>query len=331
MSEPKLHFDPDRPEGKPAKKGKSTTKSSKERRSTRQIPMHRHRLQNGLTIFFYVLFTLFFIVIVMNVGRMNTVIDLANKKEVKANDIAAEIQQSQQIGKIVSFEGNKWLQTFFTHSKNQAEQDKRVKQLNAHLSGSLEISGFDISGKDTVRSVKQVQEIKQETVSHLKEITVYKTTYDVQFVEQNHDRNVQVVLYGIYQDDKMKLIQIPEYLNANKDTGESHKAPYTSEDLEVKGEVISGAEKTKMTQFVEKFLALYCRNDSNLNLVASVQGIDGGTFQTATLTNSVRKNGKVVVQGTYTFYFQESSAYTSAFTLEMRENKGSYFVDKMND
>lgn len=331
MSEPTLHFDSMVPDEKPKKKRKSATKTRKKETSTRQIPMQRHRLQNGLTVFFYMLFFMFLIVILMNIGRMNTVIDLANKKEVRANDIVADIQESQQIGKIVSFEGNKWLQTFFTHTTNKAAQDKRVMQLNAHLSGSLDISGFDTSGKDAVRNVKQVQEIKQETVPSLKEVPVYKTTYDVQFTEQNHDRNVQVILYAIYQDKKMKLIQIPEYLNRSKNTGESHKAPYTAEDLEVKGEVVSGAEKTRITQFVEKFFALYCRNDSNLNLIASVQGIEGGTFQTATLTNSVKKNGKVVVQGTYTFYFQESSAYTSAFTLEMRENKGSYFVDKMNE
>ncbi|MHC5253147.1 conjugal transfer protein [Listeria kieliensis] len=329
MNESKINFD-NLNQSAPKKKKEKKKKKSTVEPSTRKIPLRKRRFQNGLTVFFYTLFIVMGITILMVIGRYNNVISLANKKEVSETEILQKVEGGQTNADFVSFQGKQWLEQLFTTPTNDKEKEERTKLLENALASDLSLSTIDPVRGEAKTTVKKVESIGQ-TSDITKGKTIYRTLYDVTFQDQDQVKQVQVALNAIYVQRQMVVIQYPEFVNISSNQTTGNKVRGYENVFKIQGSDVSSEEKNKIESFVKRFLTLYCKNDANLNLISAVSGLDGGQFQSATLTNVVTKKDRIYVQGTFSFSYSGDAVFTSKLVLEMRKNKDSYFVEKMNE
>ncbi|MBC1572765.1 conjugal transfer protein [Listeria sp. FSL L7-1426] len=333
MNEPKIHFE-NLHSG--ATKEKKRTKKAKRKEqieapSNRKITFKRHWFANGLTVFFYSLFLIITVVLLMTYGRLDTILDVANQKAINPDDITTKIKAQQKEGDLVTYDGKKWLQMFFSNPNTDKAIEERSNKLKKVLASGVDVNFLTSTSSEVKRESISVEVINQQITTKKGYETVYRTVYDVSFLENGKMKEMQTALYAVYRENQSVIIQLPEYLNS-----EENKRPKTSvenkEDYFTKsGEELAADEKQRVEAFSQKFLELYCKNDSNLYLISAVQGLDDATLNSATITNIVKNENEITVQGNFTFSFTENATQTSYFTFQMRQNKDSYFVDKMNN
>ncbi|ECJ9747804.1 conjugal transfer protein [Listeria monocytogenes] len=333
MNEPKIHFE-NLHSGTTEKK-KKTKKTRKTEQveipSSRKITFKRHWFANGLTVFFYSLFIIITVILLMTYGRLDTILNIANQKAVNPNAITEKVKNQQKEGDLVAYDGKKWLQTFFSNPSDEKAIEERSNRLKRILASGVDINFLTSTSSDIKREAITVDVINQKVTTKEGSDTLYRSVYDVSFLENGKKKETEIALYAIYRENQTIIIQLPEYLNT-----EENKQPKTNvedkEDFFLKdGQEVTADEKQRVEAFSQKFLELYCKNDPNLYLISAVKGLDGATLQSATITNIVKKGKEITVQGSFTFAFTENANQTSFFTFQMRQNKDSYFVDKMNN
>ena len=107
---------------------------------------------------------------------------------------------------------------------------------------------------------------------------------------------------------------------------------YKQERFFSKGTAVTTEEETKIQNFLNQFFELYVTNDSKLELISNVQGLSDGELIEVTLKNAVKtKNDMYLVEGTYSFKYGEGASFDSFFSIELKQNKDSYFVTKFNE
>ncbi|TYV31026.1 conjugal transfer protein [Listeria monocytogenes] len=333
MNEPKIHFENLHSSATKQKKQpkKTRKKEQVETPSSRKITFKRRWFANGLTVFFYTLFIVITVVLLMTYGRLDTILNVANQKAVNPNDITEKVKEQQKEGDLVAYDGKKWLQTFFSNPNDDKAIEERSKSLKKTLASGVDINFLTSTSSDIKREAITVDLINQQVTTKEGSDTLYRTVYDVSFLENGQKKETEIALYAIYREKQTIIVQLPEYLNT-----EENKQPKTNvedkEDFFLKeGQEVTADEKQRVEAFSQKFLELYCKNDSNLYLISAVKGLDGATLQSAAITNIVKNGKEITVQGNFTFAFTENANQTSFFTFQMRQNKDSYFVDKMNN
>ncbi|EAE8754461.1 conjugal transfer protein [Listeria seeligeri] len=333
MNEPKIHFENIHPSATPKKKNtkKKQTKKQEEVPSSRKIPFKRRWFQNGLTVFFYTLFISLTLVLLMTYGRLNTIVDVANSKAIDPNDLTTSIKAEQKEGDLISYDGKKWLETFFSNPQDDQAIEARTNTLKQNLASGVDENFLTSTNSEVKREAIVVDLVNQQVTTEEGKKSLYRTVYDVRFREDGQTKETEIALYAVYQSGQSIFIQLPEYLNTKENKTPKTNVENKEDYFTKKGKELDAEEKQKVEAFSQKFLELYCKNDPNLYLVSAVQGLDGGTLQNATITNAVKNGKEITVQGTYTFTFTENAPQTSYFTFQMRQNKDSYFVNKMNN
>ncbi|RQW65319.1 hypothetical protein DUK53_16980 [Listeria sp. SHR_NRA_18] len=334
MNEPKIHLENIHPSAPKRPKRKKKQKQIKNTEiSSRGIPFKKRFFQNALTVFFYGLFAVFLFTNIMVLGRLDTIVSVANEKAIDPEKLLAEMKAGEAASDMVTYEGEQWLALYFTSPVNtEVAVTQRKEKLESHVAEGVRIDGVDGQTDGVQQHVQKVSYIHQEVAGKQDKDILYRTLYEVVMSENKQTKKLQVALYGVYKEGQLVIVQLPEYLNMTKSTTPS-RAVQNPENYFVKdGNAIEdGKEKSNIESFIQKYLELYCKNDANLYLVSAVKGLDQATLEGATIDQLVKKGDVVRVQGTYTFSYTKGAPHTSYFSLEMRQNKDSYFVEKMNE
>lgn len=332
MNEPKIYLENIHSSTPEPKKKKPKEKKQKEASpSSRKIPFRKKSYENGLTIFLYSLFILAVLIGIMNIGRMNTFIDMANRKTIDPTQLVSKIKQDEGAGKVVAFQGQEWLKLFFSSPKEEGAIKIRAKELASYVASDVDLERASSLGEKSDRSLQAVSVIDQQEENHSGKPKLYRTLYSVTFKEGGKPITIQIRLTAVYQKAKMFLVELPAYTNTERNKHVRMASPYSEEELWKQGKEVTATENKQIQKFVQQFFPLYVRNDSNLGLISSVSGLGNATFETATIDNVVRQGSTYAVQGTYTFYYTKGVSYTSQYSMELRQNNGSYYVEKMNE
>ncbi|MBC1333539.1 conjugal transfer protein [Listeria booriae] len=334
MNEPKIHLENIHPSApKPSKRKKKTKKTKQVETSSRKIPFKKRSYQNGLTIFFYGFFVVVIFMVIMILGRLDTIVSVANEKAIDPSKLVAEMKAGEAASDMVVYEGEQWLATYFTSpANNELAMTQRKEQLEGHIAEGIRIDGVEGPTDGVQQQIKSVSYIHQEVAGKQGKEVMYRTLYDVVMLENQKQKTLQIALYGLYKDGQFLLVQLPEYLNTAKSTTPDRNVQNPEAYFVKDGnEIEDGKEKGNIELFIQKYLELYCKNDANLYLVSAVRGLDQATLEGATINQLVKKNGVIYVQGTYSFSYTKGATHSSYFSLEMRQNKDSYFVEKMNE
>lgn len=296
-------------------------------KGSRNLRFAKRPIKKWVTFFLYSFLILSFLLLIMTFGRLQTLTSYAYKKEETKQKIAEQINKDNLVTQQVTFEGKQFLKVFFTVEKGEEQLEKRKKVVTAYLANSLPLDSLEVLSSDITRQVREVQ-----LINYLPgEKNTYTLTYDVEFLEKEKLFTAQVQLVASYKESEWKLLNVPTYLNIEK-TNEAKKNTdvYNASRFYSKGEEVEKEEQAKITTFVEHFLTLYVKSDENLPLISAVKGLEKANLEQFSIKNIVRKSEKsIVVEGTYTLYYEKGSNFASYFSLTIEKNRETYFVKKM--
>lgn len=296
--------------------------------NTRTIRFAPRTAQSVFSISFFCLFLFMCLIVLMSFGRIDTLTRLAVSKQVNKDELVSSVNHSLEQTEQLRYEGMKLSDRLFTLSSKPEGKTYWEEQVTPFLASGLSANdlGFSVTSND--RLARTVRFIKMETIDQKKQ--QYKLYYDVRFTEGEKWRQVQVLLPVSYENEEIRLIDKPSFTNL--ENKESKNTSVYSENLFIpSGAKVEEQDEKKITEFTQRFFDMYVINDEKLALISNVNGLSNATLEGVELStiNQVDE-GTYFVKGTYTFYFDEGSPFTSSFTLKIKQTKESYFVEEMN-
>lgn len=85
----------------------------------------------------------------------------------------------------------------------------------------------------------------------------------------------------------------------------------------------------KLVSFMELFFKNYTTSQANLDLISSgIKSIGGATFKSLDYTYFKEKDGKILAYAQITLDVA-GTTHSENFSFELRQDKDSYFVEKM--
>ena len=315
--------------GKKEKEGFSLPKKEKKEVNSRAIRFAPRTAQNVYSILFICLFVAMSVAVLLVFARVDTLARIANSKAIDKEELVSGIQTSLSDNSQLQFEGSQLVEKLFTYEKDKDDNQAWDNELIPYLASGLSVDQLGFSTTKKNRTAKEVQFIKLQTVNEKKR--QYRLYYNVAFTEGEHWKKVEFILPVSYAKKDLKIIDRPQFVNVTKSDSDNHVA-YSDRTFLPQGEEVTGAKQTKIEEFTKRFFELYVANDEKLGLISKVQGLDQAKLKSVEPTIIIKEgNGNYFVKGTYSFYYEEDSLFTSGFTLEIRPTKDSYFVEKMNE
>lgn len=261
-------------------------------------------------------------------ARVDTLARIANSKAVNKEELVTGINNELSNTEELQFVGSQVVNQLFTYSKDSEKSEQWSNSLSQYVATGLSVDQLGFSDTKVDRSAKNVNFIKLQTINEKKK--QYRLYYDVTFTEGDQWKTAQIILPVSYAKNDLKIIDRPQFINIEK-SDSNNNATYSDKAFLPKGEKVSDTKASEIEEFTQRFFELYVINDEKLGLISKVQGLDNATLKNVELTSVIQQtDGNYFVKGSYSFYYEEDSLFTSGFTLEVKPTKDSYFVEKMN-
>ena len=321
--------------GKQNKKPKKDEKISsffsareKEQPNTRAIRFAPRTAMNFFSGLFFSLFLVMCVVVLLTFGRVDTLARLALSKQVNKIELIENVNKGLSENEQLKYDGEILIEKLFTFQQKQNENNSWKEEITPYLAVGLSPEDLGFSNTRIDRSTKEVKFIKLATTDEKQRF--YRLYYDVRFTEGSSWKQTQIILPVCYKYGELKLIDRPQFTNTISSESKNDVA-YNDKRFLPQGEDVDKSETDKVQEFVKRFFELYVSNDEKLQLISKVQGLEGAKLKYVdTKTMVVDKEGNYHVLGTFTFFYQEESPFTSGFDLVIKPTKESYFVTKMN-
>ncbi len=324
---PTINFDAlsqQKPTEKP-KKQKKRKKKEKPTENTRDLRFEQRKLGNYLTFFFFSLFFAMAVVLLMVNSRLGEITKVAHTKAVNTEEIALKVQEeTSQVDSIV-YQGEQLLNLLFSFETGEQAQQKRKENIQPYLAKNLSSDTLLFSQNNTFREVKQIAFIQSKALGNKK----YSLLYAVGYTEKEKPYNVNVELVVSYKNKQFQLINKPIITTLKKPQKEATDY-YEEGNFYQKGEEVSSKEEESIQAFLQSYFEMYVSNDERLSLISNVSGLGTGKFNGFTMNNLVKVGKETYsVQGEFSF-INGTSQLSSPFSLQLKVNKDSYFVEKFN-
>lgn len=300
----------------------------KEQPNTRAIRFAPRTAMNIFSGLFFFLFLVMCVVVLLNFGRVNTLARLAMSKQVNKTELIENVNKGLSKTEQLKYDGEILTEKLFTYQQKQEENNNWKESITPYLAVGLSPEELGFSNTRIDRVAKEVKFIKLTTTDEKEGF--YRLYYDVRFTEGSSWKQTQIILPVSYQYSELKLIDRPQFTNTVSSESKNDVA-YSEKRFLPQGEDVDKSETDKVHEFVKRFFELYVSNDEKLQLVSKVQGLEGAKLKYVdTKTMVVDKKGNYHVKGTFSFFYEEGSLFTSGFDLVIKPTKESYFVTKMN-
>lgn len=341
MSSEKPYFNPslmsntnEIEEKKAEKKPKKEKKVKKEKEvNTRSIRFARRTVGNWLSFFFFTLFIIQSVVLFMYFNRLDIIADVANSKKIDPTEIVTDVQKTVLQADQIKYEGQNFLETLINYSVDTDKQKEREEKLTSYLPAGMRANELGIRDSKFDRVLNHVNFVKLKEDKSIELENAYLLYYDISFTENSQLTRAQVIVPVQYKNQKLTVLNKLSLTNLTVvEHDEQALIDYKQERFFSKGTAVTTEEETKIQNFLNQFFELYVTNDSKLELISNVQGLSDGELIEVTLKNAVKtKNDMYLVEGTYSFKYGEGASFDSFFSIELKQNKDSYFVTKFNE
>lgn len=341
MSSEKPYFNPslmsntnEIEEKKAKKKPKKEKKVKKEKEvNTRSIRFARRTVGNWLSFFFFTLFIIQSVVLIMYFNRLDIIAGVAISEKIDPTEIVTDVQKTVLQADQIKYEGQNFLETLINFSIDTDKQKEREEKLTNYLPAGMRVNELGIRDSKFDRVLNNVNFVKLKEDKSVELENVYLLYHDISFTENSQLTRAQVIVPVQYKNQKLTVLNKLSLTNLTVvDNDEQALIDYKQERFFSKGTAVTTEEETKIQNFLNQFFELYVTNDSKLELISNVQGLSDGELIEVTLKNAVKtKNDMYLVEGTYAFKYGEGASFDSFFSIELKQNKDSYFVTKFNE
>lgn len=214
-----------------------------------------------------------------------------------------------------------YVSRYFTYNSQTGSSDEDVTKLNEYYGSIPEI-------KNQGQTKQEMSIVSARMLSAKDGIAVYRVVYDT----KNDDKTQRVgiefsIPYG-EKDGKYYVSGLSWF---------SPVSDFKAEGVDkenrlslVDNDEIEEGKRKKLVSFMELFFKNYTTSQANLDLISSgIKSIGGATFKSLDYTYFKEKDGKILAYAQITLEVA-GSTHSENFSFELREDKDSYFVEKMD-
>lgn len=210
---------------------------------------------------------------------------------------------------------------YFTYNSQAGSSDDDVSKLNNYY-GSVP----DVKNQGQLKQEMSVVSARMLTAKD--GIAVYRVIYDTKKDDKSQRVGIEFSIPYGEKDGKYYVAGLPWFSPVS-----DFKADGVDKDsmvsLIAKDELEEGKRK-KLISFLELFFKNYTTSQANLDLISKdIKSIGGAAFKSLDYTYFKEKDGKILAYVQVTFEVA-GTTHSENFSFELREDKDSYFVEKMD-
>ena len=213
-----------------------------------------------------------------------------------------------------------YVSRYFTYNSQAGLSDDDVSKLNNYY-GSVP----DVKNQGQLKQEMSVVSARMLTAKD--GIAVYRVIYDTKKDDKSQRVGIEFSIPYGEKDGKYYVAGLPWFSPVS-----DFKADGVEKDsmvsLIAKDDLEEGKRK-KLISFLELFFKNYTTSQANLDLISKdIKSIGGATFKSLDYSYFKEKDGKILAYVQVTFEVA-GTTHSENFSFELREDKDSYFVEKM--
>ena len=210
---------------------------------------------------------------------------------------------------------------YFTYNSQNGSSEDDVAKLNEYYGSIPEV-------KNQGQSKQEMSVVSARMLLAKDGIAVYRIVYDTKKDDKNQRVGIEFSIPYGEKDGKYYVAGLPWFspvsdFKADGVGKETHLALLDNDEI---GE----GKRKKLVSFLELFFKNYTTSQANLDLISKdIKSIGGATFKSLDYTYFKEKDGKILAYAQITLEVA-GSTHSENFSFELREDKDSYFVEKMD-
>ena len=209
----------------------------------------------------------------------------------------------------------------FTYNSQAGSSDDDVSKLNNYY-GSVP----DVKNQGQLKQEMSVVSARMLTAKD--GVAVYRVVYDTKKDDKSQRVGIEFSIPYGEKDGKYYVSGLPWFSPVSDFKADGvEKSSMVS--LVAKDDMEEGKRK-KLISFLELFFKNYTTSQANLDLISKdIKSIGGATFKSLDYSYFKEKDGKILAYVQVTFEVA-GTTHSENFSFELREDKDSYFVEKMD-
>lgn len=214
-----------------------------------------------------------------------------------------------------------YVSRYFTYNSQPGSSDDDVSKLNNYY-GSVP----DVKNQGQLKQEMSVVSARMLTAKD--GVAVYRVVYDTKKDDKSQRVGIEFSIPYGEKDGKYYVSGLPWFSPVSDFKADGvEKSSMVS--LVAKDDLEEGKRK-KLISFLELFFKNYTTSQANLDLISKdIKSIGGATFKSLDYSYFKEKDGKILAYVQVTFEVA-GTTHSENFSFELREDKDSYFVEKMD-
>lgn len=214
-----------------------------------------------------------------------------------------------------------YVSRYFTYNSQAGSIDDDVSKLNNYY-GSVP----DVKNQGQLKQEMSVVSARMLTAKD--GIAVYRVVYDTKKDDKSQRVGIEFSIPYGEKDGKYYVAGLPWFTPVS-DFKADGVEKNSMVSLIAKDDLEEGKRK-KLISFLELFFKNYTTSQANLDLISKdIKSIGGATFKSLDYSYFKEKDGKILAYVQVTFEVA-GTTHSENFSFELREDKDSYFVEKMD-
>ena len=213
-----------------------------------------------------------------------------------------------------------YVSRYFTYNSQTGSSDEDVTKLNEYYGSIPEI-------KNQGQTKQEMSIVSARMLSAKDGIAVYRVVYDTKNDDKTQRLGIEFSIPYGEKDGKYYVSGLSWF---------SPVSDFKAEGVDkenrlslVDNDEIEEGKRKKLVSFMELFFKNYTTSQANLDLISSgIKSIGGATFKSLDYTYFKEKDGKIYAYAQITLDVA-GTTHSENFSFELREDKDSYFVEKM--
>lgn len=213
-----------------------------------------------------------------------------------------------------------YVNRYFTYDSQAGSSDENISKLNDYYGSVPDV-------KNQGQTKQEMNLVSARMLSAKDGIAVYRVIYDT----KNGDKSQRVGIEfsipygeknGKYYVSGLSWFSPVSDFKADGVEKENHVSLVANDEMEE-------GKRKKLVSFMELFFKNYTTSQANLDLISSgIKSIGGATFKSLDYTYFKEKDGKILAYAQITLDVA-GTTHSENFSFELRQDKDSYFVEKM--
>lgn len=246
------------------------------------------------------------------------------KSAVKVNERlsnAAVVETKQETDRRLEQFLDGYVSRYFTYNVQSGSSDDDVSKLNDYY-GSIP----DVKNQGQLKQEMSVVSARMLTAKD--GVAVYRVVYDTKKDDKSQRVGIEFSIPYGEKDGKYYVSGLP-WFSPVSDFKADGVEKNSMVSLVAKDDLEEGKRK-KLISFLELFFKNYTTSQANLDLISKdIKSIGGATFKSLDYSYFKEKDGKILAYVQVTFEVA-GTTHSENFSFELREDKDSYFVEKMD-